>query len=642
MNLPLLSAHMRQPAPFALVLVSAALAVVAYMQAIDYQFISDDTAYITTNTKLIGLQFSELWRLVTEPYNPFSELLPLRTFSYWFDIALFGTNPSAFRIHNIILYLLCLPLVYAATSVVWRYFRPADSVSAPWAAAAVTALFALHPALVESVVWISGRKYVLTNLFSMLVLWFAVKAKREQGLSAPYAAAALGTFVAVMLSKASYVGVAPLIALLWVIFWFDIPKPGRHLSLLLWPLAILILAGLLTLTFIAAGGGTGSIKTAAYFGIEAATRTLAILGWLIRLAVTPENRHFYYPVFNDSSLPAMVTLGCAVLAAAVGGGVMLLRKRSLEGFVIVAFLLLCMPYLQLIPSSPPSLVQDRYLALAVWPVILLIVALCWRLKPVPRIILLLIIALPWGFQTFKRPCDWRSFEAIIDADLRAYPGYYIPSMYKIITVQLPQGLYLDASETANNIMAPEFRNTMVGVIKAVHAVRVDAVTTGNPQEAMALLWKWGLDHKQPPVQAKWNSPINRFMELCKMLLRDQWESLAEHFPDDVSVRYNAGLWMLNDHRDTKAVTHLRAATESQRLPESIRGTAFKNLGLALMNSGYTAEAEVPLRAALEQQQPDLRAHCLLSEVYKQAKRFDEAARAKASCPGHAPNEEATQ
>jgi len=62
---------------------------------------------------------------------------------------------------------------------------------------------------------------------------------------------------------------------------------------------------------------------------------------------------------------------------------------------------------------------------------------------------------------------------------------------------------------------------------------------------------------------------------------------------------------------------LRATTESQRLPESVRGAAFRNLGLALMNSGHIAESEAPLRAALEQQQPDLWAHCLLSEVYKQ-------------------------
>jgi len=632
-NLPLSLARTRRFAPLLLVLVSAAIAVAAYLQALDYPFVSDDIAYIPENAKLIALHLSELWRLFIEPYNRFSEFLPLRELSYWFDMTLFGLNPAAFRLHNILLYLLCLPLVYATTLELWRYFRPADVASAPWAAAAVTALFALHPALVESVVWISGRKYVLPNLFSMLALWLAVRARREQGLSAPHAAAALVAFAAVMLSKASYVAVAPLIALLWVLFRLDIPKPDRRRSLLLWPLAILLLAGLLMLAFIASSKGTEP----AYFGIEAVTRTLAVLGWLARLVVSPESRHFFYPVFEDPYLPAMVALGVAVLAAAAAGGVLLLRKRSLEGFALAAFLLLCVPYLQLIPYAAPSLVQDRFLALAMWPVILLLVALSWRLKPMPRAILLLAIALPWGFQTIERPRDWRSLEALIDTDLRAYPGYYMPAFYKIGYVQLPHGLTREAMETANSITVPELRNIIIRLIEADYAV-ADAKATGNPKEAVNLLSKLGFDLKQSPVQAKWNSPINNLMAHYKGILASQWDYLAEHFPDDVSVRYNAGLWMLEIHQYINAVAHLRAAAGSQRLPESVRGTAFYNLGLALMNSGYADKAEAPLRAALEQSPPDLRAYCLLSKVYKQTRRIEEAARAETSCLGHAPNE----
>jgi tetratricopeptide (TPR) repeat protein len=534
-------------------------------------------------------------------------------------------------VHNIILYLLCLPIVYVVTSSVWRYFRPTDTASAPWAAAAVTALFALHPALVESVVWISGRKYVLPNLFAMLALWLAVRARRGQGLSAWHAAAALVAFVAAMLSKASYVAVAPVIAMLWVVFWLDIPAPGRRRSQLLWPLAILFLAGFLIRVFIASSIGTEPT----YFGIEAVIRVLAVLGWLARLAVSPESRHIFYPVFEDPYLPAMVVLGGAVLAAAAAGGVMLLRRRSLEGFTLCAFLLLCVPYMQLIPYGAPSLVSDRFLTFAVWPILLLIVALSWRLKPVPRTALLLAIALPWVFQTAERTRDWA---APIDADLRAYPGYYVPAYEKIVVLQLPRGLYHDARETANSITVPELRDIMIGIIEADYAVNVDAASTGKPQEAMDILWKLGLQLNQPPAQTKWNSPIFLFWEKSKEMLATYWGHLAKYFPDDVSVRYNAGLWMLENHTSKDAVAHLRVATESQRLPESLRGTAFKNLGLALLYSGRAAEAEAPLRAALEQSPPDFRAYCLLSGVYKQTGRIEESARAEADCFKFAPSE----
>jgi tetratricopeptide (TPR) repeat protein len=629
MNLSSSNSRVRQFAPFLLVLVSAAIVVAAYLQALHYPFVSDDTVYITDNTKLLGLHLTDLWRLFVEPYNDVFEFLPVRDLSYWLDITLFGLSPSAFRIHNIILYLLCLPLAYVTTMGIWRYFRPADATGAPWAAAVVTVLFALHPALVESVVWISGRKYVLPTMFSILALWLSVRARRDQGLSAPHAVATLIVFVVVMFSKSSFVAVAPVIAMLWVLFWLDIPVQGRRRSQLLWPFAILFLAGLLTMIFISKNKGFDGMPF--YFGVEAVTRTFAVLGWLARLAVSPESRHFFYPVLDVTYLPAMVTTGVVVLVAAVSGVMMIIRKRSLEGFALVTFLLLCMPYIQLIPNHPPSLVSDRYLALAVWPTALLIVALSWRLKPVPRTAVLLVFALSWGFQTVVRTNDWQSFEEIIDADLRAYPGYYMPASYKIGIDQLKRGLFRDAAVTANTITDPELQKIMVEIVRADYVVRVKTPATGKPQEAIELLWKLGLDLRQKPVQAQWNSPVYLLWTRCQETFSNEWQSLIKQFPDDPSVHYSFGLWKLEVHNYMDAITHLREATESYRLPESVRGKAFKSLGVALLSSGQAAEAEAPLRAALKQSPPDLSAYCTLSEVYKQSNRLDEAATAEADC-----------
>jgi tetratricopeptide (TPR) repeat protein len=625
----LFSSVCKQPVlPLLVVLVSAVVAVAAYLQALNYPYFSDDITYLPGNAKLIGLQFSGLWRLFTEPYNCCHEFLPLRDFSYWLDINLFGFTPAASRIQNIVLYLLCLPIVYVATSSVWRYFRPADAGNAPWVAATVTALFALHPALVESVVWISGRKYILPNLFAMLALWLAVSARREQGLSTRHAAATLIAFVAVMFSKSSYVGVAPLIALLWVLFWLDIPKDVRRRTVLLWPFAILFLAAIMTLVFVVMNESFDSMPF--YFGIEAVTRTFAVLGWLACLAVTPASRHFLYPVFEDANLYIMVAIGALVMISAVAGGFLTLRKRSLEGFALIAFLLMCIPYMQLMPNHPPSLVSDRYLTFAVWPAILLIVALLWRLGRVPRIILLLAIALPWAYQTIERPRDWRSMDALYNADLHAYPGYYMPAMYEINNVLLPQGLYPEAYKLASSIPTPELRDIMINVIKADYAVSV-GITSGRPEDSMSFLEKLGPDYKQRPAEARWNSSVFFFYGKNLSKLESEWEKLAKRFTDDPSVRYNAGLWMLGVHKAKHAVVHLRAATESQLMPENARGTAFRNLGLALISSGNIDEAEAPLNAALQQSPPDDRAYCLLVAVYKSNGRLAKADNAAAEC-----------
>jgi len=631
-----LSVRMSQLAPVLLVLLSAALAIGAYLQALNYPFLIDDPIYISDNHKLAMLAPAELWRLFSEPYNSAHEFLPLRDFSYWLDMRLFGQNPSAFRLHNMLLYLLCLPLVYAVTSGLWKYFRTTDAASAPLAAAAVTALFALHPALVESVIWISGRKYVLPDLFSMLAFWLAINTKREHGLSPLYASATLLALAAVMFSKSSYVAVAPVIALLWVFFWRDLPEQNRRRLQLLWPLAILLLAAILMRLFIVHNNGYDGIPF--YFGSEAISRSLGILGWLARLAISPENRHFFYPLFEDAHLTAMTILGGVVLISAVAGMVMLVRRRSLEWFALLVFLLLCLPYMQLMPHKLPSLVSDRYLALAVWPAMLLLVALTWRLQPVPRAVLLLALALPLSFQTVERVRDWRSFDALVEPDLQAQPGYYMPALYKVVMVQLPQGLYREASATASSITVPEFRDIALKLVDADYAVRMGAVAAGNPQETMNLLTELSRELRQPPLAASWNSPMNLFWGKALDVLAMDWDILAGHFPDNAVVRYNAALYRLSAYRYENTVAHLRFVTESGQLPEAARGTAFKYLGVAMLNDGKIAEAETPLLAALEQSPPDFRAYCVLAKVYRQTGRFEAAARAEVECHNHASSE----
>lgn len=539
MNLQLLLVRMRQHAPLALVLLCTIIAVAAYLQALDYPFVNDDKFYVVENTKLAGLHVAELWRLFVEPYNPY-EFLPLRDLSYWFDITLFGLTSSAFRVHNIILYLLCLPLVYATTLGLWRYFRPSDAASAPWAAAAATALFVVNPSHVEAVVWISSRKDVLSTMFSLLALWFALKAKRGHELSPGYAAATLVALLAAMLSKATAVAVAPVIAMLWLLFWHDTPMLSKRRSVLIWPLASLLLAACIALVFSA----NSAAKTTVYIGVEVITRALAILGWLVRLVVSPENRHFIYPVFDDPYLPVMVTLGVAILVSAIASAVVILRKRSLEGFALIAFVLLCIPYIQLIPYKTHSLVSDRFLTLAVWPAAVLIVALSWRFKRVVRTALIFAIAMLWGFQTVERPRDWRSYEALWETDLRAYPGHYLPAYEEITMYQLSKGRFREADEVANNIIVPEARRVMKKLVEVAKDLNV-ASTTGDPREAMTHLQDLEQLLKYPPDQIKWDMTMQYFWTESLSSFVLEWQELVKRFPDYPQVRYNARLSLIS-------------------------------------------------------------------------------------------------
>jgi len=633
-------------APIATVVLCALVAVTACLQAINFPFFGDDATYIVENSKLKGLGLPDMWRLFVEPYNSW-EFLPLRDMSYWLDMELFGMAPSIFRLHNLLLYFICCLLIYAVTLNLWSYFKPAEADSAPWVAAMVAAIFALHPAHIESVVLVSGRKDVLSGFFSLLSLWFATGARRAQSLEPWHAGAALITLVAAMLSKATTVVVAPMIGILWIVFWLGFPAVSRRRTMLLWPLACLLVAACVAMIFM----GHSSIRLPVYYGVEAYTRALAILGWMVRLAITPESRHFFYPVFEDSWLWCMVALGAAVILAAAVGLVMLLRRRSLEWFALVIFALLCLPFTQLLPYTTQSLVADRFLFLALWPLLLLLVLLAWRFKPVFRAALLIVV-LPWNIQFVEHPKDYWPPAMIIDRDVEAYPGHFLPLSRQLMgklwlgapysdNVSYSRETLHESLRIANEITDLEIRKLMTKLVGGVDAV-YNGTTTTNLQETISFLHGEEADLRTMPARTKWNIPLLQPYEQSRMVLEQEWLYLAKKFPNDVLVRFNTGICLLEHYKFESAATNLRVAVESSQLPVQERGRAFKSLGVALLNSGHIAESEIPLRSALEQSPPDTEAYCALAEVYRHTKRTAEATRADFDCRINSPNGKAAQ
>ncbi|MBI3903838.1 MAG: hypothetical protein HY306_13000 [Nitrosomonadales bacterium] len=326
------------------------------------------------------------------------------------------------------------------------------------------------------------------------------------------------------------------------------------------------------------------MKIPADFGIEAGIRAFAILGWMVRLAVTPDGRQLFYPVFEDPWFAGMVALGIATFLSGVAGTVLLLRRRSLVGYALVMFVLFCVPYMQILPFSTNSLVSDRFLFLAVWPVLLLLVALAWRLKFVFRVMLLLAVALPWIYQTVERPNDWRTAETIEEREFQTYPGHYLPAANKIKRLHDLYGPTREAYQIASNITDPDIKNIMIKQVRVDYAVYFDAAA-GNLHEIISLLQDWDSDLRKMPIRAKWNLPLQDPFSSSMWVLESDWLNLAGKFPDDASVQYNAGLWLLDHGRFESAATHLRAAAESSQLSAYERDKAFKGLEIALANGG---------------------------------------------------------
>ena len=139
-----------------------------YGQTIGFDFINlDDHSYVYLNPAVLSGLNSESIAWAFQAFHS-SNWHPLTWLSHAADVQLFGLNAGAHHAVNVIFHLANSCLVF----VVFRAYT-----GAVWKSALVAMLFAVHPAHVESVAWISERKDVLSTLFWLLTMlayaWYA-------------------------------------------------------------------------------------------------------------------------------------------------------------------------------------------------------------------------------------------------------------------------------------------------------------------------------------------------------------------------------------------------------------------------------------------------------------------------------------
>ncbi|MFZ0479672.1 MAG: tetratricopeptide repeat protein [Terriglobales bacterium] len=132
-----------------------------YSPVLGYSFIVlDDHDYVTANPHVHGgLSWSTIrWAFTsTEAAN----WHPLTWLSHAFDYQLFALNPIGHHLDGVLLHSLNAVVLFLLLS--WATKRMGPSLL-------VAALFAVHPLNVESVVWVSERKNVLSTLFFLLAI----------------------------------------------------------------------------------------------------------------------------------------------------------------------------------------------------------------------------------------------------------------------------------------------------------------------------------------------------------------------------------------------------------------------------------------------------------------------------------------
>ncbi len=134
-----------------------------FLPVLQFDFLMyDDPNYVTSNKYVnSGLSVRNVIWAVTTLHGDISYWHPLTWLSHQLDTHLFGLNPGAHHLTNVIF--------HALTAVLLASFLY-SSTRRLGLSSLVAALFAVHPLHVESVAWISERKDILSGFFLFLTL----------------------------------------------------------------------------------------------------------------------------------------------------------------------------------------------------------------------------------------------------------------------------------------------------------------------------------------------------------------------------------------------------------------------------------------------------------------------------------------
>lgn len=356
---------MAVPYPLLLLLFPAWLAFLFYLPTLAHGYVWDDTYFLRD---LPYLRDPALWwQALQEP------LFVSRNYFRPLPLLMFVTESRfggglAFIHHavNVLLHMVNTTLVVSLA----RSMLPAD-VRGRCLAAAAGVLFALHPALVENVSWISDRFDLLMASFILLALWAECRVQTELRRLALQAACFMGA----LLSKETGIVLLPLL-MLWQCFllmregrgWGEIACAARQ-RWRLWGTLLLVLGLYLVLRH-AAFGFLYRSNSSLMAGdlLQHALLVGKTLGTYLVLLVFPFGQ--IAPVHPAlTPLPhddAGAWLGLAAITVLILSMAWLAARRRPLAIVALMALVALGPVSNLLPlTTGDNIVHDRYLLLSV-------------------------------------------------------------------------------------------------------------------------------------------------------------------------------------------------------------------------------------------------------------------------------------
>lgn len=324
-----------------------------YWQALRHNFLIywDDNGYVTKNTIIQSISWGNISTAFTSFYV--GNYAPVQIISYMFDFLIWGMRPAGFIFTNILIHVLNgFLFYYLLTKLSWQRLT----------ACAAALIFLVNPVQVESVVWISQRKNVLSMLFFLLsFIWYIMysnKSGKGQGLL--YLSSIIAFILSLLAKSAS-------IILPFVLVSFDLLVVSRHerkdLRKLLINkipfIAVAFLFGLITIKSQSMNTGGGLTSYINESPLDTVFTMLPVFMQYLKLVVWPADLSAVYAPAIKTGIDFEVTLAAVELSIIIALGIFLYHRRSELLFWIVLFFVSLLPVSQIVPIV--TLMNDRYL-----------------------------------------------------------------------------------------------------------------------------------------------------------------------------------------------------------------------------------------------------------------------------------------
>lgn len=552
----------------------------------------DDERNFLENPHYRGLGLTNLgWMWTTFHLGHY---VPLSWMTLGLDYELWGMNPAGYHATSILIHAINSALLFVLARTLFRLAFPnaAMASSIDWAAAVAALLFALHPLRVESVVWVTERRDVLSLFFYLTTIIAWLRAATVEAHRSRWYWASVFLFVCALLSKATAMTV-PAVLLLLDVYPLGRLTPSnwrtvgsattRRVYLEIVPFALLSLASIVL--SIVALHPPPQLPLGAKIAVSAFSLCFYMVKSVVPIGLSP----LYEMPRHVNPFDGVYALSYVGIIALIILGVVLRRRWPGLVAALAAFVIISLPMLGFVQNGP-QIAADRYTYHSAPPLALIAAAtlfIALRLPAWTKFTVAGLALASLAIATFGQIYVWHDSEILWRRVLTVDPSSALGhSAYSSLLFQqdrIPEGL--EHAKRAVEL-APE-------LAEAHNDLGVGLTRTGDPTAGIAEYQRAiALKPTDDEAENNWGVAEAQRGNLAEALLH--YRRAIDLRPDYADAHVNLGNLLVREKRQDEAIPHYSQALRIR--PDE--ADAHFNWGVALAQQGKYDEAIAHFRQAV--------------------------------------------